>query len=243
MATKRKRVVKKRVSSPLGYGDLTTSLILIFPLFLAYQVGVVFATSMNGVDFVTRLAYAAVGRDRDHYLIAHVAVGVAFCGYLVYLMRQRSFSFGIVPPLLLESSIYALTLGSFIVFVMQQLLGFSIQPGSAALGKTGEAIVISLGAGVYEELVFRLGLMAGGTVLLKRTGMDHMWAVLFALLGSALLFSGAHHIGPMGDPFTWTVFTYRALAGAIFGLIFYYRSLAHAVYTHFLYDFYVLVVH
>ena len=58
----------------------------------------------------------------------------------------------------------------------------------------------------------------------------------------ALLFSGAHHVGPLGDPFTLPVFTYRVLAGVIFGLIFYYRSLAHAVYTHFLYDVYVLVL-
>ena len=52
----------------------------------------------------------------------------------------------------------------------------------------------------------------------------------------------AHHVGPYGDPFARGVFTYRALAGVVFGLVFYYRSLAHAVYTHFLYDFYVLVV-
>ena len=45
-----------------------------------------------------------------------------------------------------------------------------------------------------------------------------------------------------GDEFAVGVFTYRALAGAIFALIFYFRSLSHAVYTHFLYDFYVLVV-
>ncbi len=250
---KRKRVVKRRAPTPLGNGDLATSLILIFPLFLAYQVGVVFSTSMNGVDFVTRLVYSGVGHSRQNYLIVHMAVGVCFFSYLMYLMRKRSFSFDIIPPLLLESTIYALTLGSFIVFVMQKVMGFAMPgPGlflvaepllAGALGKTGEAIVISLGAGVYEELVFRLGLMAGGAILLQKTGMNHFWAMVFALLGSALLFSAAHHVGPFGDAFTWSVFTYRALAGAIFGLIFYYRSLAHAVYTHFLYDVYVLVLH
>lgn len=243
----RKRVAKRGALSPLGRGDLATSLILIFPLFLAYQVGVVFSTSMNGVDFVTRNVYAAVGRDRQNYLIAHLVLGTGFVVYMLYLLRKRSFSFAVVPPLLLESTIYALTLGSFIVFVMQQVLGFSIMMtinlDTVALGKTGEAVVISLGAGVYEELMFRLGLMAGGAILLKRTGMEHFWAVGIALVVSALLFSGAHHVGALGDKFTWGVFTYRALAGVIFGLIFYYRSLAHAVYSHFLYDFYVLVIH
>ena len=32
------------------------------------------------------------------------------------------------------------------------------------------------------------------------------------------------------------------LAGVAFGLIFYFRSLAHAVYAHFLYDVYVMVL-
>ncbi|HWN70687.1 MAG TPA: CPBP family glutamic-type intramembrane protease, partial [Haliangium sp.] len=106
----------------------------------------------------------------------------------------------------------------------------------------GEAVVISLGAGVHEELVFRLGLMAGGAALLAWSGMRHGVAMCLALLGSALVFSLAHHIGPHGDPFQAGVFVYRALAGVIFGLIFYFRSLAHAVYTHFLYDLYVLAL-
>jgi len=239
----RTRKRKRRRGAAVGAKDLSTSLILIFPLFLAYQIGVVFSTSMNGVDFVTRLVYAAVGRDRDNYLVAHAVLGVGFVTYVLALMRRRDFHLDIVPPLLLEAAIYALTLGSFIVFVMQQVLGLdTIASGLTALGKTGEAVVVSLGAGVYEELVFRLGIMAGGAALLRRAGIDRFWAVPLALVVSAVLFSAAHHLGPLGDPFSWNVFVYRALAGAIFGLIFYYRSLAHAVYTHFLYDLYVLAL-
>lgn len=239
---KKRRKNKRRGVAAFGAGDLPTSLILIFPLFLAYQIGVMFSTSMNGVDFVTRLVYSAVGRDRQNYLLAHAVLGVGFVTYVLTLMRRRSFRLEIVPPLLLEATIYALTLGSFIVFVMQQVLGFDVTSAANALGKAGESVVISLGAGVYEELVFRLGIMAGGTVLLTRAGVDRFWAVPVALAVSAGLFSAAHHVGPLGDPFGWNVFTYRALAGVIFGLIFYYRSLAHAVYTHFLYDLYVLVL-
>jgi hypothetical protein len=228
-----------------GRGDLATSLLLVFPLFLAYELGVIFANTMNGVDFVTRTVFDLVGRDLDTYIMVHLGVAVAYLGYLVYLRRRRGFSLALFTPMLLESAIYALTLGSFIVFVMQNLFGFdgvlSIAD-SLSLGPTGQKVVISLGAGVHEELVFRLGLMAGGAWVLRRLGLQHTAAVVVALALSSLAFSAAHHIGPYGEPFRIPVFTYRALAGVVFGLIFYFRSLSHAVYTHFLYDLYVLLI-
>jgi hypothetical protein len=236
---------RKKKSGPapgvMGYGDLPTSLVLIFPLFLAYGIGVMFSSTVNGVDFVTRLIFAAVGRDRTYYLIAHLVLGGAFLALILYLRSRRAIQWHAVGPMLLESAIYALTVGTFIIFVMDQLLGFFIAP-DLDLGQTGEALVTSLGAGVHEELVFRLGLMAGGAALLTKTGMRVGPAVAFALLGSALIFSAAHHLGPLGDRFELDVFTYRVLAGIVFGVIFYFRSLAHAVYTHFLYDADVLIL-
>lgn len=231
--------------SVLGHGDLAGSLIAIFPLFLAYEVGVMFSSSVNGVDFVTRHVFAAVGRDRESFLLVQLILALGFLGYVLYARGRRELARPTLLALTLESTIYALTLGSFIVFVMQELLGFVMDGnGSAAmaLAEMGEILVVSLGAGVHEELIFRLGLMAGGAALLKWSGMGHGIAVIIALAGSAFAFSLAHHIGPHGEPFETGVFVYRALAGVIFGLIFYYRSLAHAVYTHFFYDLYVLVL-
>lgn len=237
------------IESPFGRGDLATSLLLIFPLFLLYEVGVMFSPTINGVDFVTRWVYAAVGYDRQRYLIVHLILALAFLGLLLYLRRRRSFSLGQFPPVLIEAVIYALTLGSVIVFVMNRVMGLSISdPGAPAalqleLGPRTQALVMSLGAGVHEELVFRLGIMGGGTAALMLAGVRRGWAMIIALLASAALFSAAHHIGPLGDPFQMNVFIYRALAGVAFGLIFYYRSLAHAVYAHFLYDVYVMLIH
>ena len=235
-------VTSARPASALGNGDLPTSLILVFPLFLAYEVGAVFCDSVNGVDFITRWLLGWVAYDRGQYLLVQLALAVGFMAVVALAHRRRAMSREAALPVILESAIYALTLGSFIVLVMQELFGFSLARPGLFLGDTGEAVVVALGAGVHEELVFRLGLMAGGAAALMRLGVSHRAAMIAGLAVSAILFSLAHHVGPHGEAFAIDVSTYRALAGVVFGLIFYYRSLAHAVYSHFLYDLYVLVI-
>ncbi|HWM88133.1 MAG TPA: CPBP family intramembrane glutamic endopeptidase [Kofleriaceae bacterium] len=238
------------LQSPFGRGDLAVSLLLVFPLFLAYEVGVMFSPTVNGVDFVTRWVFAAVGYDRERFLLVHLIMALGFLGLLLHLRRKRTFQLRVFPPMLLESVLYAATMGTVIALLMERVLGLGVDPGGqlgldpAELGESvrAQAVVMSLGAGVHEELVFRLGLMGGGAAALLLIGLGRGLSVGLALAVSAVLFSAAHHAGPLGEPFDNGVFVYRLLAGVVFGLIFYFRSLAHAVYTHFLYDLYVLLL-
>jgi len=224
---------------PLGRGDLVTSLVFIFPLLIAYQIGVLFTESINGADFVTSALYAAVGRDRTLYLLVWFAVAVGFVAAIALVRRRRELALDEATPVMLESAIYALTIGTLIIFVMQRLFGLAID---GDLRPACDSVVTALGAGVYEELVFRLGLFAGGAALLFRLGVRASIALLAAAAASSVLFSLAHHLGSFGDAFETHAFVYRLIAGLLFAAIFYYRSLAHAVYTHVLYDVYVMVV-
>lgn len=211
-----------RRASWAGHGDLAASLVLIFPLLLAYEVGVLFAGRVNGADVVTRLVYVALG-DRTLYLLVHAAIAL---GFLVWIRKHKRWStlrLEIVMPVILEAAIYAMTLGALITVVLDKLLG---------LGVTTDSLISALGAGVHEEVVFRLGLFAGLASLLRH----QRFALPFSLVVSSLLFAGAHHVGGHGEAFSVHVFAYRTLAGCAFGAIFWYRSLAHAVYAHTLYD-------
>jgi hypothetical protein len=222
--SKIKRVV--RAPSSAGHGDLAASLVLIFPLLLAYEIGVLFAGHVNGADVVTRALYGAVG-GRAVYLLVHALFAL---GFLIWVRRDgrwRTLSLDVAAPVILEAAIYAFTLGALGALVVEKLLG---------LGLTGSSLVSALGAGVHEELVFRLGVMAGLVALLARSALDRRIAVALALVVSAVLFAAAHHAGAHGEPFTMHAFAYRCVAGAAFGLVFWYRSLAHAVYAHVLYD-------
>lgn len=208
-----------------GRGDLAASLVLVMPLFLAYEVGVLFAGNVNGADVVTRAVYGALGRQT--YLLVNAAIAVAFLVWLRRTQRWGTLRADVVVPLVLEAAIYALTLGALVTFVLDRVLG---------LGLTAGSIVNALGAGVHEELVFRLAVMGGLVAMLQRVVIQRWLVVVLALAVSSALFSLAHHAGPHGEPFTTHAFAFRCLAGAVFGLVFWFRSLAHAVYAHAFYD-------
>lgn len=208
-----------------GRGDLAASLVLVMPLFLAYEVGVLFAGNVNGADVVTRAVYGVLGRQT--YLLVNAAIAVAFLVWLRRTQRWGTLRADVVVPLVLEAAIYALTLGALVTFVLDRVLG---------LGLTAGSVVNALGAGVHEELVFRLALMGGLVAVLQRVVIQRWLVVLLALAVSSAVFSLAHHAGPHGEPFTTHAFAFRCLAGAVFGLVFWFRSLAHAVYAHALYD-------
>lgn len=214
-----------RTASWAGHGELPRSLVLIVPLFLTYQIGVLFAGHVNGADVVTRAAYATLGRET--YLLVNAAIAIGFVLWLRQGDRWATLRLDVVGPVALEAAIYALCLSALVTLVIDRVLG---------LGLTAASMVNALGAGVHEELVFRLALFGGLVALLWRTALHPRLAVVLALVVSSVAFSAAHHAGSHGEPFTQHAFAFRVLAGAIFGLVFWFRSLAHAVYAHALYD-------
>jgi hypothetical protein len=225
--------------------NLFTSLILVFPLFIIYQVGVLFTLPMlNGADFVTTLLFATFGLTIKGYLIFLAAVTLAFALTLGLLKRTQQFNGRVILPVLMESVIYALTMGSLILLVMTKVLGIS-PTLAAGLPQQGlvTRLVMSLGAGVYEEGVFRLGLLSACIVLLdKVVGMSRWAAVVGAFALSSVVFSLVHYLPPMGDPWSVSSFVFRALAGVAFAALFKLRGFAVAVYTHAFYDVFVLVL-
>jgi hypothetical protein len=207
-----------------GHGDLGSSLVLIFPLLLAYQIGVLFAGRVNGADLITRAIYAAAG-SRAVYLTIHALIALGFLLWIRQTRRWGTLRLELAGPVILEAAVYALTLGALVSLIIDRLLG---------LGLTAPAVVAALGAGVHEELVFRLGMIAGLVALARPLGPRI--AIVLAIIASSLVFAAAHHIGAHGEPWTAHAFAFRAVAGGAFAAIFWFRSLAHAVYAHVMYD-------
>lgn len=104
-------------------------------------------------------------------------------------------------------------------------------------------IVTGVGAGIYEELVFRLILICALMVLFQDLiGMGHQNAVVLSVLVSAALFSAHHHIvwvdGRLGRsaPFLWAEFGFRTVAGIYFAILFAVRGFGITAGTHAFYD-------
>ncbi|HMG22543.1 MAG TPA: CPBP family intramembrane glutamic endopeptidase [Kofleriaceae bacterium] len=211
-----------------GRGDLGASLVLIFPLVLAYEIGVLFAGRVNGADLVTRAMYAAAG-SRTAYLAIYAAIAAGFLIWIRHARRWDTLRFELAGPVILEAALYALTLGALVSLIVDHLFGRML-----GLGLTAPSVISAIGAGVHEELVFRLALIAA--VLALARPLDPRLAVGLAIAVSSLAFAAAHHVGAHGEPWTAHAFAFRAVAGAVFGAIFWFRSLAHAVYAHVFYD-------
>ncbi|NDC54626.1 MAG: CPBP family intramembrane metalloprotease [Planctomycetia bacterium] len=95
------------------------------------------------------------------------------------------------------------------------------------------------GAGLYEEVLFRLLLLPAVAWGLRRLGGSDASAGGWALVATSLLFAAAHYVGPLGDVFEPRGFVFRALAGGFFALLFVVRGFGIAAGTHAAYDMFV----
>ena len=99
-----------------------------------------------------------------------------------------------------------------------------------------QTVVLALGAGVYEEFLFRMvliGALAAGV----RAVTQRSWTISFVAgtLIAAVLFALAHQRGPLGEEFRLTMFLFRMFAALYFGMVYYLRGLGIAAGAHVVY--------
>lgn len=145
-------------------------------------------------------------------------------------LKPRYFLF-----LILESVLYSLLLGSTVLFILDHT-PLRLQPADSSLV---EQLTLSFGAGLYEELLFRV-LLFGGMAALFRALEQKPW-ISFALaaLVSSGLFAAAHHVGPLGEPWQWHRFSFRLVSGGLFSGLYLARGFGVTALTHGLYDVWV----
>lgn len=104
-------------------------------------------------------------------------------------------------------------------------------------------IITGIGAGIYEELIFRLILICILMMLFQDLmGFEHKNSIVFSVLISAALFSAHHHIVfvngqfALTSPFSWAEFSFRAIAGVYFAALFAIRGFGITAGTHAFYD-------
>jgi hypothetical protein len=109
-------------------------------------------------------------------------------------------------------------------------------PGATQAGSPLARVVTYLGAGIYEETIFRLFLFSVLLGLLRWLDLGGFLSVTLAALGSAALFSAAHHLGSQGQPYSNALFLFRLTAGLYFAWLYHTRGFGIAVGTHACYN-------
>jgi membrane protease YdiL (CAAX protease family) len=104
-------------------------------------------------------------------------------------------------------------------------------------------IVLALGAGVYEEFIFRVILVSGFLFFLKDILrlQAHLSAIL-AVISASLIFSLFHYLGSYGEVIEIRSFLIRFGAGMFLSLLFILRGYGITAYTHTLYDLLVILI-
>jgi membrane protease YdiL (CAAX protease family) len=225
----------------------TYSLLFAVPLLLLYEVGAAYLaragepTLRNGADVLLRTLLAAGGIQGTTAFTAVLLGGALLL--VLFEQRRRRVPLRAVPFLGMaaESLLYALLFGLVVGTMTQWVLdgvGFRLAAGEGPVGSLPlrEGVVLSLGAGIYEELVFRVLLVGGMVGIFVVSGLRRRQAGIFAALLAALLFSAFHYIGPYGDPWALPSFLFRFLAGLVFSALFLLRGFGITAWTHALYD-------
>ena len=199
----------------------------------------------NGADVLLRGLVTAVAGSRGGVVFGVLLIGGSLWLVGRDLQRRRDLRPAVFGGMLAESVVLALAFGLVVSVVTAQLLGSF---GALALNLGGTLdwwtqLMVSLGAGLYEELLFRV-LLAGGLAWAGRTafGWRPTVAGLVAVLVSALVFSAFHYVGPYGDRLELTSFAFRAVAGVFFSALYVTRGFGITAWTHALYDVFLLVL-
>jgi hypothetical protein len=213
------------------------SLVFAIPLLVAYEGFALFLNHSdlygirNSADVFLKLFLAYMGIHGFFGFGAAIIVALI----LLHIVGERphfaTLRFGVLAWMLAESLVYSLVFGGVVSAVTQLLLA---QP--FPLSRSAQ-ILVSLGAGIYEEFVFRVVLLAVLVFLLHRLlRLRQNLAYGVAVVIGALLFSAFHYIGPFGDPLQLPSFTFRFVAGLVLTGLYLARGYGITAYTHSLYD-------
>jgi hypothetical protein len=224
-------------------------LALTLPVFLAYHLGVVFLPMKNASDYVTRPLLDLANGNRGGYLAITVSIGVIFAGIFALLGRGHAFRPVKFLQIAAEGIAYAIAMRVGAGYLVGRLPIGGMKDVDPVTGT-----VMSLGAGFYEEIAFRVILFGLGARLLvwlfarpsaKDSGKLAFRALALTLgwsVVAAAVFSGAHYVGALGDTPQIGSFVFRLVLGLALTLIYRARGFAAAVWAHAAYDIWVMVL-
>ncbi|MDP9175367.1 MAG: CPBP family intramembrane metalloprotease [Planctomycetota bacterium] len=210
------------------------ALVFVLPLMILFEIGTQFHPSDPIAFRLLQLFFHQLGAN-GRFIPALSLVGILLSWHIArkdrWNVRLETLSTMIVESVALSLPLLALGLA---------VSRWHIHvPLSSQAGAWRDDTILSLGAGIYEELMFRLILMTALMVLLADIlRLERSWASLLMVVISAVLFSMYHYLGH--EPFQLQSFVFRTLAGIYFAVLFLTRGFGITAGCHISYD--ILIV-
>ncbi|MDB5392102.1 MAG: amino terminal protease self-immunity [Planctomycetaceae bacterium] len=220
-------------------------LIFLIPLLAAYEVGIIWLGGTNpeflrnGADYWMRVWLEQQGSPLPWllpFLVVATLLSWQVAGKFPYTCRLET-----LVGMAAESLLFACVL---LLLAQGQEWLFRTYFGPVDLAITNRAlaypslarIVSFLGAGIYEEVLFRLLAIPVAQVAFRVLLVPPRYTLSASILATSLLFSLAHYLGPAADTFSTYSFLFRSLAGVFFALLFVIRGFGITVGAHAGYD-------
>lgn len=217
-----------------------TCLMFLLPMILAYEVGTAYFTTaaQHGreqqiVAFTLLQRFFRLFGVHGQHLPALAVAMILICSHIISKERWQ-FSLTTLAGMAAEATLLALPL----IALGRELARYF--PLAIHHANRHDVIIMSFGAGVYEELVFRLIFFSILSLLLKDVlRFDSFWMHLLVVATSGLAFSAYHYLSPV-ERFQWRSFVFRTVAGGYFGVIFLLRGFGVTAGCHAFYDILIL---
>jgi membrane protease YdiL (CAAX protease family) len=217
------------------------SFLFTIPLFLIYEIGIFLTSSddmfvlRNGADALMRQILATFGIAGLYWVGA-----IFFIGFIITFILQRKYweETQIHSDYFLLMMVESVAWSVLIYFLMSNVYLLLMNPTGSMLV---QQVTLAVGAGIYEEFLFRVLLIAGISVILgfifQWSDKSRNWAAMVIAAG---IFSSFHFIGEYGDFFSFNIFMVRFLAGIVLGTLYFLRGFGITAWSHAVYDLIVL---
>ncbi len=215
------------------YGLLST-----IPLLLAYEFMTLFIGNYSDYsirNFAEVIFKELLNQFGIHGTFAIALIIVCLTTLIFYLQDRKTlvFQFHYLFMIILEGALYAVIFG-YLTSTVTSLLFLNMTPA----GDRSLEIMLSLGAGFYEELIFRVLLFSGSAYTLILLKMHPVKAWLLAAVFSSIIFSWCHYLN--GELFSFLSAFFRFFMAILLCILYKIRGFGVVAYTHAIYDLLVI---
>ena len=221
-------------------------LLAIFLLLVIYEAGSakIYADEKvvisNSAEVMMQRFLWFVGIRNNLFLWAVYILGLAWAFYLAKKQNLLDFKFVYIPYSIFESTLYAVLVDVIAGQLANRTKVFMMMApqAEATVAAMSKELTRSIGAGIYEELLFRLILVSLFLVTFQKLeifGENKILQSALAVALAAALFSGFHFLGG-NEVAAFEPFIFRFYAGVLLGILFVVRGIGVTSYTHAIYN-------